>query len=156
VGTAEVVLASPWQSLTLGTLFTYTGDDSALPEGELLTTDWVSVTVDTASPPWQASLAVPGVTDLAGEPASIDAEIGYGYQALQPGVDADWWWLPATWVQDDGPGDRWEATLTLSQLGTYNVTFRFTDDGGLQWQYVDGDPATPLDWMEMGTIDVNP
>lgn len=156
VGVLDLELSNPWQTLPIADGFTFTGVSTTLSTGELLTTDWVTVSAGDASPPWRASLTQAGVTDTLGEPVGVVAEVGYGYQALMPGVDADWWWLPSPWLEDDGANDRWEAPLTLSQSGSYSVTFRFSDDGGLHWLYVDGDPATSLDWMEMGTLDVNP
>jgi len=86
-----------------------------------------------------------GLTDLTtgvDEDADLVAAAGYGPDGSDPAVDAGWTWVPAdgnpAWVDTDEPNnDEYMATFPAPAVGTYDLAFRFSVDGGATWLYCD-------------------
>jgi hypothetical protein len=95
-------------------------------------------------------------TTGTGPGAGILAEIGYGTQGQTPITWPDFFWSTATYTGDSGVGDVYAGTVAPTIFGTYNVTFRFSNDGGYQWLYVDNDSSTAFDANELSFVNVQP
>ncbi|HHH27963.1 MAG TPA: lamin tail domain-containing protein, partial [Polyangiaceae bacterium] len=78
-----------------------------------------------------------GVTEAAGNPGTITAELGYGPRTANPQHEAGWTFIPAAYNVQSGNNDEFEATLTGLAAGTYGYAFRFSLDGGTSWTYCD-------------------
>lgn len=79
------------------------------------------------------------VTDVAGQGAGIDAELGYGPVADAPSMGS-WTWTSMTSFNVDvaGGGDEYQGRLTGPAAGTYAYAWRFRTTGGA-WTYCDVD-----------------
>ncbi|MEQ9318202.1 MAG: hypothetical protein RIF41_03545, partial [Polyangiaceae bacterium] len=82
-----------------------------------------------------------GVTEAAGAPTGVTAELGYGPRTANPQHEAGWTFIPAAFNVQVGNDDEFEATLTGLSAGTYGYAFRFSLDGGTSWTYCDVDGA---------------
>ncbi len=67
----------------------------------------------------------PGLTDAAGEPVGVVAELGYGPRAEDPGVSNNWRWLAAEYSSQAGAADEFKATLAGVPAGSYDYAYRF-------------------------------
>ena len=78
-----------------------------------------------------------GLTETAGEPAGMRAQVGYG----APGSDPATWttWQPMSYNVQAGNNDEYQATLRPDQVGDFDMLVRFSTDGGLTWTYGDRD-----------------
>ncbi len=85
-----------------------------------------------------------GVTDLSDATDSSEqvlAELGYGLAIMDP---AGWDWIAAvpdaSWNAQEGGepnNDRYVAEVPAPAVGTYAYLFRFSVDGGANWDYCD-------------------
>lgn len=155
-GAHDLVLSHDFDTVTQVAAFTSTDTASTLDEGELVTQSEQTLALGGSSTLFEATVTEPGLTDAVGIGAGLAAEIGYGYEALPPDSSADWWWSTAVFLTDDGGSDRFNGAVTPHQYGSYNIAFRFSEDGGTSWLYVDSDASTPMDWMELPVVHVVP
>jgi hypothetical protein len=136
VGTPNVVFASG---------FTYTGSNNGT--GTAAEADYcnlqhpvsLSVKANTTTPQIFGQLYEAGVTESAGEPSGVQAEVGYGNSNTDPRVLANnWRFFPATYNVQVGNNDEFVGTFVAPSTATnYSYTFRFSFDGGLRWTYCD-------------------
>jgi hypothetical protein len=98
--------------------------------------------------PGQASAALfarvfeAGLTEAAGAPPALQAEVGSGPANTDPQTQPMMWsWQKADYLKQDGTFDVWTATLAGAAPGAYLFTFRFSLDGD-HWVYAD---STGLD-----------
>lgn len=94
---------------------------------------------DFSSDPFEAKLYVEGITDTTtGESAQLSAQIGFGTVGKDPSKDDGWKWAKGRFKQDDASGyDIYDGKLTVPLSQTYDVAFRFSQDGGKSWIYAD-------------------
>lgn len=101
-----------------------------------------------------------GITDAAGDPGLIRAEVGYGPVGSDPFLSPDWVFVPAAHNPDClGCGNNYEymAELVVTSPGDYLVGFRFSVDGGYHWAYGDKDGwQNGWDPGQALTLTVNP
>ena len=158
VGAQDVVVSNPYESVTLSGGFTYTGTASSLDEAELIAAAEVTLTLGQTTPPYTATVTDAGATNGRTQAPGILAEIGIGPLGLTPTYLPDSWvWFPASFANHSGSGDNYSAPLTPWTYGSYGVSFRFSNDGGVNWLYADtngGDGA--LDWEDLNVIHVVP
>ncbi len=85
----------------------------------------------------------PGVTDPAGPPSGLIAQVGYGRLGSDPRNEPGWVWsAPAEWQRQYYANDEFKARLTVPVAGSYAYGYRFSDDGGYNFMYGDFDPGT--------------
>lgn len=155
-GDHDLVLSHALDSQTVALAFRATDDDSELDSGEISDAVEETLAFGVPSSDFVGAVTEPTVTDSPGAPAGVIAEVGYGNQATPPDTSADWWWSSTIWDGDNGGSDLFVATVTPHQYGSYNVAFRFSNDGGFSWLYADGDSSTAIDWMELPVVHVVP
>lgn len=159
VGDHDVVLSNVYETVTVTDGFRYTGtatgiDSAFLPNVEVLS----------GSPPNGVSAAFTGgvtktgVTESAGASSSIVAEVGLGPQGFSPVSPPDSWaWFSASYDSQSGVSDLYSGQVTPPTYGSYSVTFRFSDDGGLNWTYADATPSNgSLDLLDMSALNYAP
>lgn len=83
-----------------------------------------------------------GVTQIPGPPAGIIAQIGTGPSGSDPRTSPGWSWYTASWNADITNNDEFTGILNFPSEGIYSYTFRFSDDGGYRFFYVDFNPGT--------------
>ena len=82
-----------------------------------------------------------GVTEAAGAPATILAELGYGAAGSDP-RNSLWTWFSTSYNVQSGNNDEYQGTMIAPPLpGTYSYTYRFSQDGGLTYTLADLDGA---------------
>lgn len=92
-----------------------------------------------------------GLTDLTSGPdpsSNLVAEVGYGPDESDPTMDpTEWTWFPCkpNYDFEDLSNDEYEGTFTTPQVGAYDFSYRFSDDGGETWHYADSAPAGTSD-----------
>ncbi|HUU01662.1 MAG TPA: choice-of-anchor D domain-containing protein [Myxococcota bacterium] len=101
-----------------------------------------------------------GVTEPAGPPAGITAQVGYGAQASDPRTTPGWAWFDAVWnpsCPDCGNDDEFMRSLTVDLPGSYSYAYRFSEDGGYTFVYADLLPGTTdgFSTAELGALDVH-
>ena len=102
-----------------------------------------------------------GVTEPAGPPPGIGAQIGYGPLDSDPRTTPGWRWVVATWnpsCPDCGNDDEFMESLTVTIPGQYSYAVRFSEDGGYHFTFCDLPPGTDdgFSSAELGTLTVNP
>ena len=80
-----------------------------------------------------------GVTEAAGAPPGVIAQVGYGEIDSNPQWEWGWRWTNATYNVQSGNNDEFQASITpyWNDTGTYRYVYRFSLDGGLRWTYCD-------------------
>jgi hypothetical protein len=166
VGDVDLVISSSFDTVTFEAAnqagYRYTGEcadaSTCLDSAVLPSLVQITTTPGVASASFDVVLTEAGVTGASTAAAGILAEIGLGNQSASPApnVDPNWQWFAATYAGGAGAGDGYTGTITHPSYGSFWVTFRFSDDGGLNWLYADSDPATPLDYLEMSQLHVTP
>ncbi len=141
----DVVIGNGIETVTLTDGFRFTSSNTTISSGLLTSTQSLcaspGVETDVVSP-YTAQVS-DSSTGEAGESPTIVAEIGWGAYGILPTDLPDAWnWASATYVDDGSSGDNYSGTITPLTYGTYSVTFRFSNDGGYQWLYVDADGGT--------------
>ena len=99
-----------------------------------------------------------GTTDLTtgtDASAALLGEVGVGPDGSQPSGNAAWAWTAAAanpaWVDTAEPGnDEYQATVSVTAAGTYDLAYRFSLDGGATWVYCDGAAGVGHDGSEDG------
>lgn len=83
-----------------------------------------------------------GLSEAAGEPANVLAQVGYGPLASDPRVAAGWSWTPAFYNAQIGINDEFKSVITAPATpGSYSYTYRFSLDNGANWTAADLDGA---------------
>jgi hypothetical protein len=77
-----------------------------------------------------------GVTEAAGAPAGLVAQIGYGPLDRNPETQSGWTWFPTAYNVQVGNNDEYKASFTAPAAGTYKYTARVSLDG-VSWTYCD-------------------
>ena len=102
------------------------------------------------------------VTDVTGLSSGVDAidtlvaQAGYGPDGSWPDADAAaWTWIDASanagWIDTEEPGnDEYQADVSFSAIGDYDLAYRFSLDGGSSWVYCDGPAGLGADGSEDG------
>ena len=97
---------------------------------------------------------VPGLTDEAGDPDGISAEVGFGAQGSDPTTWSTWQPLVYNAICDAcGHNYEYMGKLNPDVAGTFDLLVRFSDDGGRSWIY--GYQDSP-DGSQPGLLVVNP
>jgi hypothetical protein len=110
--------------------------------------DLVSINLGDATPVIYGRVWADGVTNVDPvDGTKILAQIGYGPADSNPFTDPGWMWFPTeynadcrTCTEDCKPcGENYEymATVTPTEAGAYIVAFRYSIDGGFNWQFGD-------------------
>lgn len=81
---------------------------------------------------------IEGVTSEAGATPSLLAEVGYGPDGSQPSA-ASWQWFDASFNVQVGNNDEFVGNLLPTSVGTFDVAYRYSTDGGTSWIYADLD-----------------
>ncbi|MBN2496425.1 MAG: choice-of-anchor D domain-containing protein [Deltaproteobacteria bacterium] len=102
-----------------------------------------------------------GVTEPAGPPAGISAQVGYGPHESDPRFTPGWLWVDSVWnpsCPDCGNNDEFMQTLTLTEADTYSYAYRFSEDGGYTFVFCDYDPGTAdgFSRFDLGELTVAP
>jgi hypothetical protein len=115
-----------------------------------------TASVGQASETLYGQVRSPGVTEAAGEPQGILAQVGWGPQGSDPRNEPGWLWTRAVWHRQYWENDEYRGALTVSRAGVYSLVYRFSDDGGLNFMYCDFDPGTADGFTtgRMGTLTV--
>lgn len=80
-----------------------------------------------------------GLTEVAGAPAGVVAELGVGPALEDPGMSPNWAFTAATFKAQVGNDDQFEAAVPSTPVGN-GFAFRFQLNGG-PWCYADLDGA---------------
>jgi glycosidase len=87
---------------------------------------------------------VAGVTDAAGDPALILAEVGFGPDGSDPATWTNWWPMSRNaGCGDCGNNYEYMGNMTPEQLGEFDYLVRFSTDNGHNWVYGDVDGWFP-------------
>jgi hypothetical protein len=82
-----------------------------------------------------------GVTDVAGAPAGVAAELGVGPANVNPTTQSGYTYVPAAFNVQVGNDDEFVSTFTAPATpGDYRYVYRFSLDGQ-SWTYCDLDGA---------------
>lgn len=112
--------------------------------------------------PVYSRLYRPGLTEPAGAPAGLTAQLGVGPANTNPQIDLGWTWIAASFNVQVGNDDEFQASLVApAAAGTYRYTFRYSLDGGARWTYCDTNGAgrnggLDFELANMGTLTVTP
>jgi hypothetical protein len=140
---ADVTVVKSAKSYVLTDGYRYTGE--AVVNINWCDIQWPKTVTTEASVPTvliYGQVRSPGVTEPAGAPASIKAQIGYGQYLSDPRNEPGWLWFDAIWNKQYYNNDEFMQILTVSQKGTYSFAYRFSDDNGFNFMYGDFDPGT--------------
>ncbi|MET0403120.1 MAG: hypothetical protein ABW123_11990 [Cystobacter sp.] len=99
-----------------------------------------SVKTGVSTPVLYGQLFETGVTEAAGAPTGILAEVGHGNLNSNPTSNNSWRFFPATYNVQVGNNDEFMGQFTAPAVTAntnYAYTFRFSQDGGLKWTYCD-------------------
>ncbi|MFO0661248.1 MAG: IPT/TIG domain-containing protein [Polyangiaceae bacterium] len=156
---------------TLNNAYTYTGvlnETNSGAEADYCNLQFptsFSVTQGTSTPTIYGQIFEAGVTEGAGAPAGILAEIGYGTLASNPTTSSNGWrFFSAAYNTQVGNNDEFMGTFTAPAVAAstnYAYTYRFSSDGGLNWTYCDTNGAgsnsgLTFESNQLGTMTVTP
>jgi hypothetical protein len=82
-----------------------------------------------------------GITEPAGAPAGVIAQLGFGVATTNPEMQTGWTWQTATFNLQSGNDDEFVSSFLAPASGTYAFTYRFSLDGGATWTVCDADGA---------------
>lgn len=103
-----------------------------------------------------------GVTEAAGAPAGVLAQVGYGPASSDPTISTAWRWVTASFTMQVGNDDEFATSVVAPSVpGSFAYTFRFSFDGGQQFTYCDLDGAgsnagLTFSSAQLGTMTVTP
>ncbi|RME27985.1 MAG: hypothetical protein D6806_03675, partial [Deltaproteobacteria bacterium] len=146
-GDVDVTVERGVNSRTLPAGYRYT---SEAPAGTIdwCVLQWPPSTTTTAGTPTEllfGRVYQAGVTEPAGPPSGITAQVGYGPQGTDPRATPGWLWFDATWnpsCPDCGNDDEFMRSVTVEVPGAYSYAYRFSTDGGYAFTYCDLAPGT--------------
>jgi hypothetical protein len=100
------------------------------------------------------------VTEAAGAPANVGAQVGYGPPTINPTTQPGWTWFDAGYNVQVGNDDEFQASFTAPAPGTWAVAYRFSQNG-LKWTYCDANGAgsnagLTFDVSQLGVMTVQP
>jgi hypothetical protein len=101
-----------------------------------------------------------GVTEAAGAPAGVVAQVGWGPATVNPTTQSGWQFFPATYNIQLGNDDEYVGSFSAPATpGSYRYTYRFSV-GGASWTYCDLDGAgsnggLSFDVGQLGVLTVN-
>jgi hypothetical protein len=152
--------------------FTYTGSENDLTPTSALEADFcnlqtpLSFTVsrNSSSPSLYGRIFEAGVTESAGAPAGILADVGYGPSGTDPRTNNAWMFYPASFHSQVGTNDQFVGGFQAPNVLTttnFSYTFRFSQDNGLKWTYCDvggagSDPGLIFETTSLGVMTVIP
>jgi hypothetical protein len=146
LGAAVTNPANVGGSATLPGAFTYTGvlnESSAAAEADYCVVQFptsFSVRTRRTTPVIYGRLFEFGVTEPAGAPPGLIAELGYGAQGSSPTAQAGWLYFPASFNTQVGNDDELQASFVApATAAVYSYVYRFSLDGGLNYTYCDTD-----------------
>jgi Ca2+-binding RTX toxin-like protein len=150
IGTGDAAGDFVWQQ-TADTQ-TLVNNGQTIQPGFVSTPDYVLLLSPSSivAPPGSSTGAIYGqlyeasLTQDAGEPANVVAQLGYGPAGSDPTTSADWIWIDAAYSQNVGNNDVYFAEFTVPGAGSWSYTYRFAIDEGidpLQFTYADLDGA---------------
>jgi hypothetical protein len=136
------VLVNTMTSNAVDFQYTVSQEMDAKFKGSVLTAS-TDAFKDFASDPIEAQVYVEGITDTTtGDSQKITAQIGYGPEGKDPSKEDGWKWFKARFKEDSTAQtgyDVYDGTLKVPLVKTYDVAFRFSQDGGQTWIYADTD-----------------
>ncbi|MFO0746289.1 MAG: MopE-related protein [Myxococcota bacterium] len=153
----SVVVTKAALSGTLGNSYRFTGEAVvAIDFADLQFPKTMTVQNNTVSGLIYGQVHSPNVTEPAGAPSGILAQVGYGPLGSDPRNDPGWLWSTANWNKQFFANDEFMRTLVIPLPGTYSYAYRFSDDGGTNYMYGDYDPGTADGFQKanLGTITV--
>ncbi len=115
-----------------------------------------------SSGPIYGRVSQAGVTEEAGAPGTITAQVGYGPAGSDPRTDGTWQYVTATYNNQVDNEDEYQGSFTVpSTPGTYAYVYRFSLDNGATWSYCDRDgsgknPGLTFDVDKLGDLTVTP
>jgi hypothetical protein len=77
---------------------------------------------------------------VAGPPAPLTSQLGYGPAGTDPRYAAGWTFVPASWNAQFGNDDEFQASFAAPAPGSYAYAYRFSPDGQ-RWTYCDPNGA---------------
>ena len=146
-GDYDVTVEKGVNSKTLTNGYRYTGEAQSPGIGwcDLQWPESITAPADTPTPLIFGRVYQAGVTEPAGPPAGITAQVGYGPAGTDPRSTPGWLWVDAVWnpsCPDCGNDDEFMKSLTVTAAGSYSYTYRFSEDAGLTFVYADFNPGT--------------
>jgi hypothetical protein len=97
-----------------------------------------------------------GVTEAAGAPAGVLADVGYGPAASDPRTQLGWLWNPASFNTQTGNDDEFQGTLLAPLAGSHSYGVRFSLDGGTTYTYCDLNGAGSNAGLSFAPADLAP
>ncbi|MEZ4403387.1 MAG: IPT/TIG domain-containing protein [Kofleriaceae bacterium] len=101
----------------------------------------ITATTGAATPTIYGQVYQPGVTEAAGAPLGVVAELGWGPAGADPTTDVAWRFVATQWNVQVGNNDEFQASLIAPATGDYRYTYRVSLDDGLTFTYCDLDGA---------------
>jgi hypothetical protein len=102
-----------------------------------------------------------GLTEAAGPPAGVTAELGYGPLDANPEWQPGWTWFATTWNVQVGNDDEFQSAIVAPAVpGAYAFAYRFSLDG-TSWTYCDANgagsnAALSFETTQLGSLTVTP
>jgi hypothetical protein len=127
-----------------------------------ITTDSTEALRDYPSPTAvKARILIKGKTDTTiGKAAGVKAQVGIGPVGEDPTKSLRFSWQSATFKSDDGQYDIYEANVTPSLEGNFDIAYRISDDNGKHWVYIDKNEAdlaySPADASKLTATKADP
>jgi hypothetical protein len=136
------------RSITVANGFTWTGtqnesdSDAEADSCNLQAAGDLTVASGATTPVIFGRLFESGLTEAAGAPAGVLAEVGYGRADNDPLTTTVWRFFPASYDSQAGNDDQFAGSFPApTASGTYRYAFRVSFDGGLTYTYCDSDGA---------------
>ncbi|MDP8904987.1 MAG: alpha-amylase family glycosyl hydrolase [Chloroflexota bacterium] len=111
--------------------------DAASSWFSLWSPETLSHTISTSArtEPISGRIWIAGVTEAAGAPAGVRAQVGFGPADSQPG--ASWTWEEMTFDSQHGNDDQYIGWLLPDSTGSFWYATRWSGDGGKTWYLAD-------------------
>ncbi len=100
-------------------------------------------------------------TELPGANPLVSAQLGYGPASGNPEYSPAWVWTAASYNQQVGNNDEYQAAFTAPAAGSYRYAYRVSLDNGTSWTYCDLDgagsnPGLDFSLSQLPVLDVTP
>jgi hypothetical protein len=101
---------------------------------------------------------IDGATSQPGQTPTLRAQLGYGPTGSNPGGNAAWTWVDASFNVNAGNNDEFVASLLPESVGSFDYLYRYSTTGGRDWLYADlnGPVAPGALPSNPGKLTVNP